>query len=92
MTSTRSRRVRRRGGRPVQVRICTAAGCLSSGADAVRQGLDSAVTEAGLQIASRSAQWVVCVFAAPGRWSGSIPRAYSMSRCRRSMVRRLSGQ
>ncbi|MGP0068232.1 MAG: NuoF family protein [Isosphaeraceae bacterium] len=34
--------------RPVQIRICTAAGCLSSGADAVRQGLDSAVTEAGL--------------------------------------------
>ncbi len=34
--------------RPVQVRICTAAGCLSSGADAVRQGLDSAVTEAAL--------------------------------------------
>jgi bidirectional [NiFe] hydrogenase diaphorase subunit len=34
--------------RPVQIRVCTAAGCLSSGAEAVRNGLDSAVAQAGL--------------------------------------------
>jgi bidirectional [NiFe] hydrogenase diaphorase subunit len=34
--------------RPVQIRVCTAAGCLSSGSDALRQGLDAAVADAGL--------------------------------------------
>ena len=34
--------------RPVQIRVCTASGCLSSGADVVRQEVASAVAEAGL--------------------------------------------
>ncbi len=34
--------------RPVQIRVCTASGCLSSGAEGVRQELASAVTAAGL--------------------------------------------
>ncbi len=34
--------------RPVQIRVCTTTGCLSAGADVVRQELASAVTEAGL--------------------------------------------
>jgi bidirectional [NiFe] hydrogenase diaphorase subunit len=34
--------------RPVQIRVCTSAGCLSSGADGVRRGLASAVHEAEL--------------------------------------------
>jgi bidirectional [NiFe] hydrogenase diaphorase subunit len=34
--------------RPVQIRVCTASGCLCAGAEVVRQELASAVTEAGL--------------------------------------------
>lgn len=35
--------------RPVQVRVCTAAGCLASGADGVRHGLAAAIRGAGLE-------------------------------------------
>lgn len=35
--------------KPVRVRVCTAAGCLSSGAQAVKQRLDEAVAEAGME-------------------------------------------
>jgi bidirectional [NiFe] hydrogenase diaphorase subunit len=34
--------------KPVNVRVCTAAGCLSSGAQGVKQGLDAAVDRRGL--------------------------------------------
>jgi bidirectional [NiFe] hydrogenase diaphorase subunit len=34
--------------RPIQVRVCSAAGCLSSNARAVRQGLDAAIARNGL--------------------------------------------
>lgn len=36
------------GRRPVQIRVCTASGCISSGGDIVRHEMASAVTEAGL--------------------------------------------
>ncbi|GIW89181.1 MAG: NADH dehydrogenase [Isosphaeraceae bacterium] len=36
------------GRKPLRIRICTAAGCLSSGAKAVKQAMDAAVQAAGL--------------------------------------------
>jgi bidirectional [NiFe] hydrogenase diaphorase subunit len=38
----------RRGWKAIRIRCCTAAGCLSSNAMAVKQGLDKAVADAGL--------------------------------------------
>ncbi|WYL93702.1 MAG: NuoF family protein [Gloeotrichia echinulata IR180] len=35
--------------KPIQIRCCTAAGCLSANSQAVKQGLDEALTAAGLQ-------------------------------------------
>ena len=65
--------------RPVQVRICTAAGCLSSGADAVRQGLDSAVTEAGSARSRRGLR--------SGLYASLLRRAVGPGRSRRAALR-----
>jgi bidirectional [NiFe] hydrogenase diaphorase subunit len=45
--------------RPTQIRVCTASGCLSSRAEAVRQEVASAVAETGL--ADREVRAVGCM-------------------------------
>ena len=43
--------------KPIRIRVCTAAGCLSSGAHDVQQRLEEAVEHASLAQQSRFAPW-----------------------------------